>query len=58
MAPPFVLPLDKIWTSFLALFPRCYFLPVNFGFFLLTFSKSSKLDDAFCKAADLLYLEC
>ena len=60
MLTPFVLPLDKIWTSFLALVPRYYFLLANFGFFFfyLNFSQSSKLNDAFSKAADLLYLPC
>ena len=55
MATHLVLPLDQIWTSFSALAPRYYFLLANFGFFL---SKSSKLDDAFSKSADLLYLPC
>ena len=48
METPFVLPLNKIWTSFSALFSRYYF----------QLAKSWKLDDAFPKAADLLYLEC
>ena len=42
MLTPFVLPLYKIWTSFSA-------------FFSDNFSNSSKLNDTFSKAADLLY---
>ena len=45
MLTPFVLPLYKSWTSFSA-------------FFSVNFSNSSKINDAFSKAADLLYLLC
>ena len=45
MATPFVLPLDQICTSLSALVPRLFFVP----------AKSSKLDDAFSKAAFIFY---
>ena len=45
MATLFVLPLDQVCTSLSALVPRFFFVP----------AKSSKLDDAFSKAAFIFY---